>query len=108
MKWSAVMFRKTEDQNGCEAAQAGRGHHDFSAKALSLLPYPSVICRHDNTGVATHLQRRVAFSPDHLPCLATCPSKANQRFAQIAGRGITGGNDDKRGHHAFFRSTPGA
>ena len=31
MKWSAVMFRKTEDQNGYEAAQAGRDCHKAAA-----------------------------------------------------------------------------
>ncbi|MCW3784515.1 hypothetical protein OM960_23640 [Defluviimonas sp. CAU 1641] len=31
MKWSAVMFRKTEDQNGYEAAQAGRDCHEAAA-----------------------------------------------------------------------------
>ena len=31
MKWSAVMFRKTEDQNGYEATQAGRNCHEATA-----------------------------------------------------------------------------
>jgi hypothetical protein len=31
MKWSAVMFRETEDQNGYEAAQAGRDCHKAAA-----------------------------------------------------------------------------
>ena len=31
MKWSAVMFRKTEDRNGYEATQAGRNCHEATA-----------------------------------------------------------------------------
>ncbi len=31
LKWSAVMFRKTEDQNGYEETQAGRDCHEAAA-----------------------------------------------------------------------------
>lgn len=31
VKWSAVMFRKTEDQNGSEAAQTRRNCHEAAA-----------------------------------------------------------------------------